>query len=276
MRNPIRAALRTAKHRKRAAASVVSVGAIGALALGTLGTGVATAHGMVTSGEITNQTIQSQDIGQNGVGASELGPNAVHKWNVTENSVGAYELHPYAQNRILAEGRVQEKYLSPDVREKLNDGGGGEIPENSVGKRELDEDTVNKLARIGPPRAWSMTDLDGRTQLLGDQGAQQVASLDVSGPVKVSGHVTVSGEQQNNNMVCSLTTNAVDGNIAEANEKVSSEGQQNASMTLTGVAAEADTSTVVLNCSSGNGGFATDVSLNATQVAPASGSQPVN
>lgn len=104
MGNRTSAVVETLRRRKRSVASVVSVGAIGALALGTLGTGVATAHGMVGSGEITNQSIQSQDIGQNGVGASELGPNAVHKWNINRNSVGIWELNDYAVNQLSQEG----------------------------------------------------------------------------------------------------------------------------------------------------------------------------
>lgn len=237
MGNHVAWVLAAMKRRKRGTASVVSVAAIGALALGTLGAGTAAAHGMIGSGDITNQTVQSQDIGPNAVGASEVGPNAVHKWNISHNSVGAWELHPYAQNRILDEGRVQEDHLANGLKKK-----------------------VNREDR--PPQGVWHDGEDGVTDLPAGERVT-VGTLGVGpGSHLITAQATVSSSEDNDNMLCYL--NGQEQDMSVANARALREA-----FTLTAIVTNDSDQRmdVTLECQAGAGGNATDVSITGVRVA---------
>lgn len=130
MRNPLTTALAALNGRKRGTASVVSVAAIGALALGTLGAGTAAAHGMVGSPDIENQSIRSWDVHRDAVGSSELrgahddrGP-AVKSHQVKNGSLLHYD---------IKDGTIREKELNEKLRRKIGDRMGPKIDENDLG-----------------------------------------------------------------------------------------------------------------------------------------------
>ncbi|MGH3341553.1 MAG: hypothetical protein ACRDPK_01480 [Carbonactinosporaceae bacterium] len=87
--------------RRAASAGVTKIALITAGVV-VLGSGTAVAAGLITSGDIKNQTIRSWDISEGGVAGSEIRQDAVHTGDIARDQVGSARLTPGVRDQLNA------------------------------------------------------------------------------------------------------------------------------------------------------------------------------
>lgn len=225
MQNRVRSAWRSLRGRR--IFSLAAVGGIAALLLGTLGASTAVAHGMVTSAEIENQTIQSVDIGAGGVGQSEIRQGAVDASEIEDQSIRSWDIGAeHVGTSELRNGSVRNEDLNDEVQ-------------------------------TGPPQGAWFSGEDETTELA-PADRTTVGTLEAgSGSHLVIAQATVSSTQDNDNLLCFLGTEE-NPELSVANARALREA-----FALTAVI---EGSPVQLQCQADAGGTATDVSITAVRV----------